>query len=174
MKKNKLMYLLTACMLAACLQVGCGGASKDGAVAEEYAAEAPMAEEYYADDAIGMVTSGSSEMKEMLNEGAAEEALEEGSQAEVTTERKLIKTVNLTLETENYDAIIEGLEQEIARLGGYIEYKDAYHGDYKNRKNGYNNRHANITARIPADKLEVLVDKKVWPFPTYADLIFEV
>ena len=28
--------------------------------------------------------------------------------------------------------------------------------------------------RIPADKLEVLVDKKVWPFPTYADLIFEV
>ena len=28
--------------------------------------------------------------------------------------------------------------------------------------------------RIPADKLEVLVDKKMWPFPTYADLIFEV
>ena len=28
--------------------------------------------------------------------------------------------------------------------------------------------------RIPADKLEVLVDKKVWPFTTYADLIFEV
>ena len=28
--------------------------------------------------------------------------------------------------------------------------------------------------RIPADKLEVVVDKKVWPFPTYADLIFEV
>ena len=28
--------------------------------------------------------------------------------------------------------------------------------------------------RVPADQLEVLVDKKVWPFPTYADLIFEV
>ena len=28
--------------------------------------------------------------------------------------------------------------------------------------------------RVPADKLEVMVDKKVWPFPTYADLIFEV
>ena len=28
--------------------------------------------------------------------------------------------------------------------------------------------------RVPADELEVLVDKKVWPFPTYADLIFEV
>ncbi len=28
--------------------------------------------------------------------------------------------------------------------------------------------------RIPADELEMLVDKKVWPFPTYGDLIFEV
>lgn len=28
--------------------------------------------------------------------------------------------------------------------------------------------------RIPADKLETLVDKKIWPFPVYADLLFEV
>ena len=28
--------------------------------------------------------------------------------------------------------------------------------------------------RKPADELEMLVDKSVWPFPTYADLIFEV
>ncbi len=27
--------------------------------------------------------------------------------------------------------------------------------------------------RAPADKLELLVDKKDWPFPTYADLLFE-
>ena len=28
--------------------------------------------------------------------------------------------------------------------------------------------------RKPADELEKLVDKKYWPFPTYADLLFEV
>jgi len=28
--------------------------------------------------------------------------------------------------------------------------------------------------RKPADELEMIVDKKVWPFPTYADLMFEV
>lgn len=28
--------------------------------------------------------------------------------------------------------------------------------------------------RRPADELEKLVDKKYWPFPTYADLLFEV
>ena len=28
--------------------------------------------------------------------------------------------------------------------------------------------------RVPADKLESLVDKSIWPFPTYGDLLFEV
>ena len=37
----------------------------------------------------------------------------------------------------------------------------------------------NVTAamkalRIPVDKLEMIVDKELWPFPSYGDLIFEV
>ena len=28
--------------------------------------------------------------------------------------------------------------------------------------------------RRPVDELEMLVDKRVWPYPTYADLIFEI
>ena len=28
--------------------------------------------------------------------------------------------------------------------------------------------------RTPADKLEMIVDKDLWPFPSYGDLIFEV
>ena len=28
--------------------------------------------------------------------------------------------------------------------------------------------------RTPVDELEMMVDKKVWPVPTYGDLIFEV
>ena len=28
--------------------------------------------------------------------------------------------------------------------------------------------------RAPVDEAEMLVDKKVWPVPTYGDLIFEV
>ena len=28
--------------------------------------------------------------------------------------------------------------------------------------------------RAPVDELEMLVDKEVWPYPTYADLMFEV
>ena len=33
---------------------------------------------------------------------------------------------------------------------------------------------AMTTLRKPADELEKLVDKDYWPFPTYADLMFEV
>ncbi len=28
--------------------------------------------------------------------------------------------------------------------------------------------------RSPVDKLEMIVDKEVWPMPSYGDLIFEV
>ena len=28
--------------------------------------------------------------------------------------------------------------------------------------------------RTPADRLEMIVDKELWPFPSYGDLIFEV
>ena len=28
--------------------------------------------------------------------------------------------------------------------------------------------------RAPADRLEMIVDKEMWPFPSYGDLIFEV
>ena len=28
--------------------------------------------------------------------------------------------------------------------------------------------------RAPVDKLEVLVERKVWPMPTYGDLLFEI
>ena len=162
MKKSKLALTLGLGFLAATLQLGCGGASKDSAVTES-AAAVPMEEMYYADNAMGMVTAGSSaEMKEMESAdeiAVEEEAYEEAGQQEqgkeaVQTERKLIRTVDLNLETENYDTLMEGLEQEIHHLGGYIEYKDAYHGNYNSRANGYRNRHANITARVPAEKLD--------------------
>lgn len=161
MKKRKIALMLGMCLMAASMQFGCGGASKDSSVTESAAAEAPMEEVVYmADNATGMVTAGSSaEMKGEAVEEAevtAEEAgvQEEKPQEQVTTERKLIRTVDLNLETENYDSLMEGLEQQISEMDGYIEYKDAYHGNYNSKKNGYRNRHANITARIPADKLD--------------------
>ena len=161
MKKKRITLLLGMCLMTASLQIGCGSASKDMAAMESAPmAEAPMEEIYY-ENGMGMVTAGSSaEMKEMatMDEVAMEEeAVETGNEQtqEVSTERKLIRTVDLNLETENYDYLMEGLEQEIKSLGGYIEYKDAYHGDYYSSRR----RHANITARVPANKLDEFTGK---------------
>jgi len=33
---------------------------------------------------------------------------------------------------------------------------------------------AMVALRTPADKLEMIVDKEFWPFPSYGDLLFEV
>ena len=70
--------------------------------------------------------------------------------------RKLIKTVNMDVETKEYDMVMSKLEQQINNLGGYIENSDTYNGStYSGR---YNERYANMTIRIPKANLNVLLD----------------
>ena len=156
MRKRKVLIAALMLMTASLLQMGCGGSSSGFDAKESAPAEAVMEESAYQSSSIA--TGGTQLMGEPAEE---EQVLEEAAEGEGSntvdeekTERKLIKTVNLTVETEDYDQLITELEKEIEALGGYIEYKDAYHGDYNSRQNTYRNRHANITARIPAKKLE--------------------
>lgn len=61
---------------------------------------------------------------------------------------KIIKTVELSVETKEYDAYISSLSASVTALGGYVETSSADFG------NGYSsNRYATYTVRIPADKL---------------------
>lgn len=71
------------------------------------------------------------------------------------SQRKLIKTVDLNVETESYDTLVAGLETQIEGLGGYIEYQYQYNGS------GYSNyqetRYANMQVRIPVNRLEEFI-----------------
>ncbi|MBR6627465.1 MAG: DUF4349 domain-containing protein [Lachnospiraceae bacterium] len=68
---------------------------------------------------------------------------------------KLIKTVDMTVETKEYDALVASIQQEIKSLGGYIENFNAYNGSkYSGRTS---ERNADITVRIPQDKLDIFV-----------------
>lgn len=66
--------------------------------------------------------------------------------------RKLIKTVNLDLETKEFDAMLSTVEERVASLGGYMESLQTRNGsrytDYRS------NRFASGTARIPKDRLD--------------------
>lgn len=76
----------------------------------------------------------------------------EGNNTALPTDRKLIQTAWLELESRDYDKAMAALEQMVTDCGGYIESRSEQ-GDslYSSR---YSARYASITARIPADKLE--------------------
>lgn len=66
------------------------------------------------------------------------------------TGRKLIKNASISAETDDMDVFLNKLEARINALGGYLEYSNVYNGSYGSRES----RYANLTARIPAQKLD--------------------
>lgn len=77
---------------------------------------------------------------------------EEGAVSVAATERKLIKNVDMNVETREYDKLLTAVESKVTELGGYIESLDAYNGSsyYSYRST----RNANMTIRIPKDRLD--------------------
>ena len=72
-----------------------------------------------------------------------------GSGAQLS-DQKLITTVEINAETEDLDALMPQLSDHIAQLGGYVEFQNTYYGS---SYSSYRHRSANMTIRIPADKL---------------------
>ena len=86
--------------------------------------------------------------------------------ADPTVQAELLGEVNLQL-TAAKKALKE-LESATAQAGGIKDVK-AQAFFYKDTV-----KEAMDALRIPVDALEMLVDKKVWPVPSYGELIFEV
>ncbi len=73
-----------------------------------------------------------------------------------TSNRKLIKTVNLTVETLEFDKLVKNLEDTVVGYGGYIENMD---GNYGSIYGSYSPlKQADLTVRIPSGKLDAFVN----------------
>ena len=70
--------------------------------------------------------------------------------------RKLIRTVRMTIETESLDPLLKQLDSQIAQLSGYVEYQNVYHGS---AYSGTRSRTADLTIRIPADQLNTFTQQ---------------
>lgn len=84
---------------------------------------------------------------------ATEEAMEESGSmgGELLSDRKLIKTVELEVETREFELMMSELESQVQKLGGYIENLETYNGSsYSNYRS---TRWASLTIRIPKDEL---------------------
>lgn len=93
-------------------------------------------------------------------EAAGEPVSEEGASAtkvqeNAAVERKLIKTVNIYAETEDFDTLIPALQRQVEALGGYIENISVYDiNSYYIENRLEKQQGADMTARVPKEKLD--------------------
>lgn len=137
--KKKVLAIILAFTLSQCL-MACGGSSEsyDSAPAAE-----ACVEEYYESDNMVMQTE-------------AGKGTEPSAEA-VETNRKLIRTVYLNVETKEYDALLVNLEKQIEEIGGYVEEMSAYNGTIEYRYDG--GRSACYKVRIPATSLDLFLEQ---------------
>lgn len=77
------------------------------------------------------------------------------SSTATNTSQKLVRKMWLSVETEDLDTLLTGIDQRINELGGYVESREVYNGS---QRSSSRYRNAELTIRIPADKLSIFVD----------------
>ena len=151
-RKNKVIAgfsLLSACAL---LLSGCGAGSKSDSYAM---ATTEMAENasYEYDTGNIYLNETASYAEEAKVETA--EGKSESSEVQVKdNSRKLIKNVNLDVETEEFDVLMLTITDKTESFGGYVESSYTYNGS---NYYGNSSRNASLTLRIPAEKLDAFL-----------------
>ncbi len=159
--------ILLACIVTAMMTAACGA----GAPSASYATEAQR-DMAPAPAAMNPNTAGGGEMYDGY-------ATDEMAQAESGTglkstaapldSRKLVKTLNLDMQTIEFDKAVAAIAALATEMGGYVEqssvsgnnlyndYASSYDSGYESAY--YNPRYASFTLRIPADKLTPAADR---------------
>ena len=164
MKKNtgkrfgRKFMTAAAAVLAAALLAGCGSGEvsydKSEMLTQQAGAAADTAAQMYEGE-YGMEANGADSVQAPSEEAVSEET-GSGLGNGAASDRKLIRTVNMEVETREYDTFLDSLQQEVRSRGGYIENMDSYNGS--SYSGGSGSRHANLTIRIPKDSLDGFLD----------------
>lgn len=150
MKKICVNVILTI-MILGLFVTGCGSSNKSSSASAEskrYAAEEAAYDYDYAYDNAGYAA------EEVLADTTAESGSGSSSVEVQDTSRKLIKNVDMSVETDNLDGLLNDINERINGLGGYIEYSYIDNGSssYSSR------RSSNLTIRIPAKNLDAFIN----------------
>lgn len=151
-----MIFLLVAATIAAC-----GGKSQTGAAGNYtvMTTEASMGNDSYAYDTREIADEAGYGAETPLEaEEDRQEEWDAGSDpddaAAAQAARKLIRTVNLTVETTEFDDLLSSINQFVAANGGYIEQSDL---SGKSISGGRDRRYASITARVPATQVDAFL-----------------
>ncbi len=160
--RNKILSLIIANVISVGLITACGSsASADSGGMYKSAVRAdnaPMAMEesavaYDADYGAGLGMEESAEFDDTTAESPEAPNVEENG---AQSSRKLITRVNIEAETEELDPFVARIEGKAASLGGYIESSSMYTSS-PYYGSGSTGRQADITARIPAKRLNEFI-----------------
>ena len=138
MKRKNVLVLLLSLLLVLSLFTGCGASAKN----ESMAMDAPAAD-----------APAAAPMEEALMESDLSSATA-GGQVTMPENEKLITTMNIEAQTEDMEVILGAVNEKVSQLGGYIEAQEIYNGS---AYSSYRYRHAYLTIRIPAEKLNSFV-----------------
>lgn len=157
----RLLALATTGFLLVSGLAACGaGASKSAYVSETMAAasggmyrEEAAAEEAVADSAANMKMNRVAALQESGDTGADST----GADGQVDTSaipdsRKLIRNVDLSFETTDFDTFVQNIQSKTTALGGYIESSDLSGNAYTDR-----HRYAYFTLRIPKPQVDTFL-----------------
>lgn len=136
MKNRRLFSFLMVILLLISMLAGCGASSKY----DEAGSAADNG--YYANRA---------EIDPVATEGVASE--KESVETQTPVNQKLIRRIYIDTETEELDPLLSQVEKKIAELGGYVESRQL-----NNNHRYRNGRYAELTVRIPAERLDQFVD----------------
>lgn len=142
---KKRLCLILSVLLLVTLLCGCGGSSKTEAYAR---ADAPkMASggtaSYAADNSAGWAMD---EAKAEAPGAPMPEPMPQQQSSGLPANVKLIYRANIDLESTEFDSALQGLNELVARLGGYYENSEL--NNYANYRRGY------YVVRVPSENFE--------------------
>lgn len=143
---KKRLFAVILCVVLVLSLAACGAAS-DKLAANEMEMNSAAVEngmEFYSDSAADI--GGDLKFDASQSASGAEAPAEQKS-----TEEKIIKTVDLSVQTKEYEAYIAAMTASVTKLGGYVENSTNHMGSFYSENS---NRSSTYVVRIPADKLD--------------------
>lgn len=143
---GRLIAMSSAALIMIATLSGCGDSASSAKYDSDYAAGNAMATESYDYDDYAYEDAEYAEEGFDSGSGQAEEV--EVTEGGAQSSRKLIRTVNLNVETNDFDSVTATVPTRVNALGGYIESSSV------DGSTTYSGRSADYTIRIPAAKAD--------------------
>jgi len=140
-----MVFIFTACAKSDMAKDGSSGNTESKQESDMDSPEVGAPEEPSADYGKGTADEG-----ELSNTSVISSSIPDQG-----TLDKIIRRVNMEVETQEFDDLINTIDQQINRIGGYVESSQITGQRYYYKND---NRYGNIVARIPKDRLDEFIN----------------